>query len=167
LKSSVVRLGVNYFDDRDCFDHIASKILFTGCIDEFFDYNLGRLAYRSLRFEHERLEMESYQGNAVVNYNEAAIPFTRIIEHKHFDFGTQAFTLITREYPQPLSPGAEPYYPVNDDRNMRLFSQYKELAASRPDVIFGGRLGLYAYLDMDDAIAGAMELALNELNASL
>jgi UDP-galactopyranose mutase len=163
LEGVELRLETNYFGNRDYFDRLASKVLFTGCIDEFFGYRFGKLQYRSLRFEHERLETDNYQGNAVVNYNEARIPFTRIIEHKHFEFGTQPFTVVTREYPQPHTAGAEPYYPVNNDENMRLLSRYKELAASlRPDVLFGGRLAQYAYFDMDDTIAAAMKLAESE-----
>jgi UDP-galactopyranose mutase len=164
LEGVEVRLATNYFDNRAYFDRLAAKTVFTGCLDEFFDYRFGKLEYRSLRFEHKRMETDNYQGNAVVNYNEAAIPYTRIIEHKHFDFGKQAFTVITKEYPQPLTLHAEPYYPVNNDANMRLLSRYKALAAEYPDVLFGGRLAQYAYLDMDDAVASAMELAQKELS---
>jgi UDP-galactopyranose mutase len=163
LEGIELKVETNYFDSRDYFDHLASKTLFTGCIDEFFGFRFGKLQYRSLRFEHEHLEIDNYQGNAVVNYNEAAIPFTRILEHKHFEFGKQPHTVITREYPQPSSADAEPYYPINNDRNMRLLSRYQEAARSYPTVLFGGRLAQYAYLDMDDTIAAAMQLAQKEL----
>jgi UDP-galactopyranose mutase len=163
LEGIELKVEANYFDDRAYFDRLAAKTVFTGCIDEFFDYSFGRLEYRSLHFEHEHLDVDNYQGNAVVNYNEAEIPYTRIIEHKHFDFGKQASTVITKEYPQPLSLHAEPYYPVNNDRNMRLLSRYREEALQHPGVLFGGRLAQYAYLDMDDTIAAAMELAQKEL----
>jgi UDP-galactopyranose mutase len=164
LEGIEVKKEANYFDCSDYFDRQAVKILFTGCIDAFFGYRFGRLEYRSLRFEKERLYMDDYQGNAVVNYNEAAIPFTRIIEHKHFEFGKQPFTIITKEYPQ-VYDGVhfEPCYPVNNDKNMRILNRYKELAVSCPNVLFGGRLAQYAYYDMDDTIAAAMELAQKEL----
>lgn len=133
------------------------KVVYTGMLDEYFDYCLGHLEYRSLRFETEELPgCGNYQGNAVVNYTEREVPYTRVIEHKHFEFGTQADTVITREYPMPWKEGDEPYYPVNDQRNDALFRQYRELAAGRPHVIFGGRLGQYKYYDMDKVIAAAL-----------
>ena len=138
---------------------LADKTVYTGPIDGFFDYCLGRLEYRSLRFETEVLETDNYQGNAVVNYTERAVPYTRIIEHKHFSFGTQPGTVITREYPQPWSPEMEPYYPMNDERNDALYAQYRILAAERPEVIFGGRLGLYRYMDMDRTVRAALDCA--------
>jgi len=135
------------------------KILYTGMIDEYFDYQLGELEYRSLRFEHELIEGEdNYQGNAVVNYTERKIPYTRIIEHKHFEFGKQADTVITREYPADWKKGDEPYYPINNERNDKLFAEYQELAKKESDVLFGGRLGQYRYYDMDKVIEAALEM---------
>ena len=140
----------------DTFD----KILYAGMIDEYFDYQLGALEYRSVRFETEVLEDEdNYQGNAVVNYTEREIPYTRIIEHKHFEFGKQDTTVITREYPSEWKKGDEPYYPVNNDRNNALFANYQELAKKEKNVLFGGRLGQYKYYDMDKVIAAALEMA--------
>ncbi|MDR1160764.1 MAG: UDP-galactopyranose mutase, partial [Tannerellaceae bacterium] len=160
-----VRTGTNYFRARDYFYSLAKRILFTGCIDEYFDYRLGKLEYRSLTFEHIYLEdTDNYQGNAVVNYNDSTTPYTRIIEHKHFEFGKQPFTIITKEYPVKRTLSEEPYYPVNDEKNTKLLGEYKELAAGCPDIIFGGRLGQYAYFDMDDTIAAAISLAKKELD---
>ena len=137
----------------DTFD----KVLYTGMIDEYFDYALGELEYRSLRFEHELLEgEENYQGNAVVNYTEREIPYTRIIEHKHFEFGTQPDTVITKEYPAEWKKGDEPYYPVNNERNNTLFEEYRKLADKEKNVLFGGRLGQYRYYDMDKVIEAAL-----------
>lgn len=158
LKGIEVRLSCDYLEDRAYWDSLAGRVLFTGCIDAFFDYRYGRLEYRSLRFETELLEIPDFQGNAVVNYTEREIPFTRIIEHKHFEFGKQPCTVITREYPEASAPGREPYYPVNDERNTRLFQAYRELADAHPHVLFGGRLGQYAYADMDDTVAAAFRL---------
>ncbi len=137
----------------------AKRTLYTGMIDEFFDYQLGELEYRSLRFETELLDCDNYQGNAVVNYTSADEPYTRIIEHKHFEFGTQEKTVITREYPQAWEHGLEPYYPMNDERNEALAAGYQKLAEGRPDVIFGGRLGSYRYYNMDQVIRAALDLA--------
>ena len=157
-----VKLNTDYFKDyKDT--NIAEKIVFTGMIDEFFEYQLGVLEYRSLRFEHERIECENYQGNAVVNYTEREVPYTRIIEHKHFEFGKQDHTVITKEYPHNWEKGDEPYYPINNERNNDLFAEYKELAKSHPNVIFGGRLGNYQYYDMDKVIAAALETVKAEL----
>ena len=140
--------------------HSFQKVLYTGMIDEYFDYRLGALEYRSLRFEQEELaDVDNYQGNAVVNYTEREIPYTRIIEHKHFEFGTQPDTVITREYPAEWQKGDEPYYPVNDAKNNALFMRYAELASSEKDVLFGGRLGQYQYFDMDKVIAAALSMA--------
>lgn len=140
-------------------DMTFGKVLYTGMIDEYFDYALGALEYRSLRFEQEQLpECENYQGNAVVNYTQREVPYTRIIEHKHFEFGTQPGTVITREYPAEWKQGDEPYYPVNNERNDKLFQEYQQLAAKESDVIFGGRLGQYKYYDMDKVIAAALEM---------
>lgn len=154
-----VKLNVDYFEERQVFDNLAKKTLFTGCIDEYFDYRFGHLEYRSLKFEHQRIETENYQGNAVINYNEKSIPFTRIIEHKHFEYGRQPFTIITHEYPDSFALGKEPYYPINDAKNMNIVKKYKEIASCSNNALFGGRLAQYAYFDMDDTIAAAFELA--------
>lgn len=143
------------------------KVVYTGMLDEYFDYALGYLEYRSLRFETEVLaDCDNYQGNAVVNYTERGIPYTRVIEHKHFEFGTQKSTVITREYPALWKEGEEPYYPVNDDKNEALFRKYQEMAEKKPHVIFGGRLGQYRYYDMDKVIAQALEAAEREAGES-
>ena len=143
----------------DTFD----KVLFTGMIDEYFDYKLGELEYRSLRFETEFLEdQDNYQGNAVVNYTKGDVPYTRIIEHKHFEFGTGPNTIITREYPAEWKKGDDPYYPVNDDKNNELFEKYQKLAVNEKKVLFGGRLGQYKYYDMDKVIEAALEMAEGE-----
>jgi UDP-galactopyranose mutase len=163
LEGADVRLNTNYFSDRQALNALADKILFTGCIDEFYDFCFGHLEYRSLRFEHERLEVDNYQGNAVINYCEREIPYTRVIEHKHFELGKQPHTVITREYPADFTLGDEPYYPVNDEKNMQLYEKYKEMATSVPGILFGGRLAQYAYFDMDDTVAAALLLAQNEL----
>ena len=144
------------------------KILYTGMIDEYFDYCLGELEYRSLCFEEELIKgEENYQGNAVVNYTEREVPYTRIIEHKHFEFGKQPDTVITREYPAEWKKGDEPYYPVNNERNDNLFAEYKKLAEKEKNVLFGGRLGQYKYYDMDKVIEAAMQMCEEELKASV
>ncbi len=148
----------DFFSDREKFLSLAKKCLFTGMIDEFFDYRLGELDYRSLRFETETLDTENFQGVAVMNFSERDIPYTRIIEHKHFNFGTQKKTVITKEYPEVFQRGKEPYYPVNDEKNNGLYEKYRKLANERRDVIFGGRLGLYKYYDMDKCIEAALEI---------
>lgn len=159
------RTNCNYFENRDYFDHLAHHIIFTGCIDEFFGYELGHLEYRSLRFEQETLPTNNYQGNAIVNYTSSQVPYTRIVEHKHFVPHDQSLlqmpiTVITREYPSPYTSGSEPYYPINNSRNEKLAKQYRLLAqVQRPDVIFAGRLGSYRYVDMDTSIRLSMELA--------
>ncbi len=159
-----VRLNTNYLDNREEFDAMADKIVYTGMIDQFYDYKLGVLEYRSVRFETEELEMENFQGNAVVNYTEREVPYTRIIEHKHFEFGKQPTTIISREYSSEWKKGDEPYYPVNNEKNNNLYQQYKELADKEAKVIFGGRLGGYKYYDMDKVIAAALEMCDKELN---
>lgn len=170
LEGSTLYLNVSYKefvaansekgDAADTYD----KVLYTGMIDEYFDYKLGELEYRSLKFEHELIEGESnYQGNAVVNYTEREIPYTRIIEHKHFEFGTQKDTVITREYPATWKKGDEPYYPVNNEENDALFAKYRELAEAEENVIFGGRLGGYKYYDMDKIIREALTLSREQL----
>lgn len=155
-----VETGVDFFDEKDEYLRNYDKVLFTGMIDQFFDYSLGELEYRSLRFETEELDVDNYQGNAVVNYTDAETPYTRVIEHKHFEFGKgdKDKTVITREYPADWKRGDEPYYPVNDDRNNELYQKYTELASREAgNVIFGGRLGQYRYYNMDQVIAAALE----------
>jgi UDP-galactopyranose mutase len=146
---------------------IADRVIYCGPIDEYFDFELGNLEYRSLRFESETLDCENWQGNAVVNYTERNVPFTRIIEHKHFEFGTQPKTVITREYPADWAPGDEPYYPINDQRNTELYERYAQLAAKEGNVVFAGRLGGYKYYDMDKAIDAAFDLVKAELGVDL
>ena len=163
LRGSEVLLGENYFDNKARWDACADRVLYTGCIDQYFDYCFGKLEYRSLRFENELLDCEDYQGVAVVNYTDAAHPFTRIIEHKHFEFQKGPKTVITREYPVTWEDGMEPYYPVNDTQTQALYQQYASLAEKEPQVLFGGRLGGYQYYDMDDTIAAALALAEKEL----
>lgn len=158
-----VKLNTDYKDFKDSTEDCFDKILYTGMIDEYFDYKLGELSYRSLRFEHELIGGEdNYQGNAVINYTEREVPYTRIIEHKHFEFGKQPDTVITREYPAEWRKGDEPYYPVNDEKNAKLFAEYEKLAASEGNIIFGGRLGQYKYYDMDKTIEAALTLAAAE-----
>ena len=157
LAGAEVRTGVDFFEFKKKNPDIAEKIIFTGQIDEYFGYELGALEYRSVRFETEVLDCENYQGNAVVNYTEREVPYTRVIEHKHFEFGQQEKTVISKEYSSEWSVGMEPYYPVNDEKNNVLYQQYKELAAKEENVIFGGRLGDYKYYDMDKVIAAALD----------
>lgn len=156
LEGTEVRLRTDYLKHRQELDGMADKIIYTGMIDQFYDYELGVLSYRSVRFETEELEMENYQGNAVVNYTEREVPYTRIIEHKHFEFGTQPKTVITREYPASWEEGMEAYYTVNDEKNQLLYQRYAELAGQEQNVIFGGRLAEYKYYDMDKVIASAL-----------
>lgn len=163
LEGIEVRLNTNYFSDRDAFNRMAQKVVYTGAMDEFYDYRFGELEYRSLRFEEEILPVENFQGNAVINYTEAEVPFTRIIEHKHFEFGTQPVTVITREYPEALRRGSEPYYPVNNALNNNRFKQYQTLAQQETGVLFGGRLAEYRYYDMHQVIGSAMVMARKEL----
>ena len=157
LEGVEVRLGVDYFDLIKAEPEIADTVVYTGCIDEFFGYQLGALQYRSVRFETEVLDEENYQGNAVVNYTEREVPYTRIIEHKHLEFGQQEKTVISREYSAEWRPGLEPYYPVNDEKNSALYAAYKKLADAQGNVIFGGRLGQYRYYDMDKVIRAALD----------
>lgn len=166
LANAEVKLNTDYFELIKETPDIAKNTVFTGAIDEFFEYKLGTLEYRSVRFENEILDTDNYQGNAVVNYTAAEVPFTRIIEHKHFEFGEQSKTVISREYSAEWKLGVEPYYPVNNEKNNALYEQYKKLADERKDVIFGGRLGLYRYLDMDKVIALALKIAAEELKAA-
>ncbi len=154
-----VRLNCDFLENRSELEKLAERIIYTGMIDQFFDYCYGELEYRSLRFETEKLDCENFQGNAVVNYTDSKTPYTRIIEHKHFEFGTQPVTYITREYPATWKKGDEPYYAMNNEKNNALYAKYAELASRQNKVIFGGRLGMYKYFDMDDTIAAAFELA--------
>lgn len=157
LKGVDVNLSTDFFKNKSQLISLAEKVVFTGMIDEFFNYKFGALEYRSLKFEHEVLEFENYQGVAVVNYTEREVPYTRIIEHKHFEYGTQNKTVITKEYPADWKIGDEPYYPVNDNKNNELFEKYRELASKEKNVIFGGRLGNYKYYDMHQVVEAALE----------
>ena len=159
-----VKLDTDYFEFIQNNQDVAEKTIFTGMIDEFYHYQLGTLQYRTVRFETEELDCENYQGNAVVNYTDREVPYTRIIEHKHFEFGKQKTTVISREYSSEWKPGIEPYYPINDEKNNSLFEKYRELADKETNVIFGGRLGNYKYYDMDKVIEAALELVNKELN---
>lgn len=160
LNEVEVRLNADYFDNKEYFDSIADKIIYTGEIDRYFNYCFGHLEYRTVSFETELLEgISNYQGNAVVNYTDADIPYTRIIEHKHFEFGQQPDTVISKEYSKEWKVGDEPYYPVNDERNSKLYTQYKDLAGKQQKVIFGGRLAEYKYYDMHQVIEKALETA--------
>ncbi len=157
LEGIEVKLGVDYLADKAEWDAVADKIIYTGSIDTYFDYQLGELEYRSVRFETEVLDIPNYQGNAAVNYTDSETPYTRIIEHKWFEFGTQPKTVISKEYSSEWKKGDEPYYPVNDEKNTALYQQYKEMADKEERIIFGGRLGEYKYYDMDAVIASALE----------
>mgnify|MGYP005800428487 FL=1 len=174
LEKADVVCGVDFFDMRDEKNRLTGqlpdgtqvsydKILFTGQIDEYYDYKFGPLEYRSVRFETEKLDMENYQGNAVVNYTDREVPYTRIIEHKHFEFGKQPTTIISREYSSEWKPGVEPYYPVNNEKNNALYEKYAALAKEEGNVIFGGRLGQYKYYDMDKVLMAALECCEEEL----
>lgn len=157
LKDIEVRLNIDYFENRSEWDALADKIVFTGKIDQYYDYRYGQLEYRSLHFEHEVQDVENSQGNAVVNYTEREVPYTRIIEHKHFEFGTQPKTVITKEYSMEWSSEKEPYYPVNDEKNSAVYKKYQQLAAEESKVIFGGRLAEYQYYDMHQVIGSALK----------
>ena len=157
LSGIEVRLNVDYLENKAELDALADKVIYTGAIDAYFGYRLGNLEYRSVRFETEVLDKPNFQGNAAVNYTDRETPWTRIIEHKWFEFGTQPKTVISREYSSEWKPGDEPYYPVNDERNGALYQEYKKLAEGEEKVIFGGRLGEYKYYDMDAVIASALD----------
>ena len=163
LEGIDVQLGVDFLENKSSLTSLADKIVYTGPIDAYFDFSLGELSYRSVRFENEILDMENYQGNAVVNYTDAETPYTRVIEHKHFVFGNQPKTVISREYSQEWTRDVEPYYPVNDDKNGALYKEYEELAKKEKNVIFGGRLAQYKYYDMDAVILAALDAAEKEL----
>ncbi|EOS70308.1 UDP-galactopyranose mutase [Lachnospiraceae bacterium MD308] len=163
LEGAEVRLGVDYLAEKKELDALADKVVYTGAIDAYFGYKLGVLEYRSVRFETEVLDKPNFQGNAAVNYTDAGTPWTRIIEHKWFEFGAQPKTVISREYSSEWKVGDDPYYPVNDEKNMKLYEEYKNLSASEEKVIFGGRLGEYRYYDMDAVIASALKKCRAEL----
>ncbi len=163
LEGIEVRTGVDYLDNKESLDALADKVIYTGAIDGYFGYCLGPLQYRTVRFETEVLDTPNFQGNAVVNYTDRETPWTRIIEHKFFEFGTQPKTVISREFSMEWHPDVEPYYPINDEANGALYQQYRALADREANVIFGGRLGEYKYYDMDAVIASALELAEQEL----
>lgn len=163
LSGIEVRLGVDYLENKAHWDALAEKVVFTGPIDAYFGYKLGALEYRSVRFETEVLDMPNFQGNAAVNYTDRETPWTRIIEHKWFEFGTQPKTVISREYSSEWKVGDEPYYPVNDEKNSSLYAHYKALAEAETNVLFGGRLGEYKYYDMDMVIVAALKAAEAEL----
>lgn len=158
-----VRLGVDYLQEKETLDGLAEKVVYTGPVDAYFGYRLGALEYRSVRFETEVLDKPNFQGNAIMNYTDSQTPWTRIIEHKHFEFGTQEKTVISREYSAEWKVGDEPYYPVNDDKNSKLYEKYRALAEKEKNIIFGGRLGEYRYYDMDQVIASALEMCEEEL----
>ncbi len=163
LNGIEVRLNYDYFDHKEELENIAEKIIFTGPIDKFYNYKFGELEYRSLKFETEILDVDNFQGNAVVNYTEYEVPYTRIIEHKHFEFGTQPKTVITREYPDSWNKEKEAYYPINNEKNNELYLKYKELAKKDENIIFGGRLGQYKYYDMHLVIQEALKCIAEEL----
>ncbi len=161
LEKADVRLHIDYLSQKEELDELAHKIVYTGPVDAYYDYCYGELEYRSVSFETEVLEEENYQGNAVVNYTEYEVPYTRIIEHKHFEFGTQEKTVISKEYPAAWKKGEEPYYPVNNEKNNALYQKYAALASKEEKVVFGGRLGTYRYMDMHNVVAEALRLALS------
>lgn len=161
LEKADVRLHIDYLSQKEELDKLAHKIVYTGPVDAYYDYCYGELEYRSVSFETEVLEEENYQGNAVVNYTEFEVPYTRIIEHKHFEFGTQEKTVISKEYPAAWKKGEEPYYPVNNEKNNALYQKYAALASKEEKVVFGGRLGTYRYMDMHNVVAEALRLALS------
>ena len=158
-----IKTNIDFLENQKYYASLANKVIFTGPIDAFFHYQLGKLEYRTVRFETEVLDTDNYQGVAVVNYTDRETPYTRIIEHKHFEFGTQPKTVISKEYSTDWVEGMEPYYPVNDEKNQCLYQQYAELAQKEPNVIFGGRLGEYKYYDMDKVIESAFKLVESEL----
>lgn len=162
LFGAEIRTGTDYLEHREEYEGLAEKIVYTGMIDAYYDYRYGKLEYRSLRFESEILDTDNYQGVAVVNYTDRETPFTRVIEHKHFEFGKQPKTVITREYPVDWKPGMEPYYPVNDEKNQALYARYAQLSGREENVIFGGRLAEYKYYDMDKVIESALRRAKEE-----
>lgn len=167
LEGIDVKLNIDFFRERNDLETQAEKIVFTGMIDEFFNYQFGKLEYRSLQFENEIHQTDNYQGNAVVNYTDSKTPYTRIIEHKHFEFGTQDKTVITKEYPVEWAPGDEPYYPINNDKNNLIYKKYRELSEKQNNIIFGGRLATYKYYDMHQVIGAALKAVEKEFDTSL
>jgi len=167
LNGIEVRLNTNYFDNKEYFDSIAEKIVFTGKIDEFFNYQFGELEYRSLHFENSLLNINDYQGCSIVNYTNYEIPYTRITEHKHFENSKSDVTWITKEYPKNYDKTNIPYYPIGDDKNIKIYNKYKELSKNYPNIIFGGRLAEYKYYDMHQIIASALKRVNDELNLSI
>lgn len=165
LEGIDVKTNIDFFENKDDLIASAKKVVYTGKIDEFFNFKYGNLEYRSLRFEHQNLDTDNYQGNAVVNYNDGNIPYTRIIEHKHFEFGKQPHTVITKEYPENWTPEKEAYYPINNDDNQKKYQQYKALTLKEPNIIFGGRLAEYKYYDMHQIIASALQKAKTEFSS--
>jgi UDP-galactopyranose mutase len=151
-----VKLNTDYLSNRNYFNSIANQVVYTGCIDEFFDYEFGKLEYRSLRFEHQIKDTDNFQGNAVINYCDSEVAHTRILEHKHFEKTQSSKTVITYEYPQEYQEGMIPYYPINDKRNQMIYENYKNKSSSLTNFIFGGRLAEYKYMDMDTVIKSAM-----------
>ena len=166
LKNIEFDTEVDFFINKEYYENLADKIVFTGKIDEYFEYEFGKLEYRSLRFENEILDKSNYQGNAVVNYNDSDVPYTRIIEHKHFEFGKQPKTVITKEYPENWTVEKEAYYPINDEKNQLLYSKYKKKSETIKNVIFGGRLAEYKYYDMHQIVASALVSIKNEFKES-
>jgi UDP-galactopyranose mutase len=164
LQGIEVKIGVDYFENKEYWNSLAHKIVFTGKIDEFFDYQFGELEYRSLEFKNERLEMNDYQGCSIVNYTEFDIPYTRITEHKHFENSKSDVTWITKEYPKDYKKGETPYYPINDGKNNRIYNKYKELSKDHSNIIFGGRLSEYKYYDMHQIIGSALSKVKKELS---
>lgn len=158
LEGIEVKLGVDYLENKEEYDQIAKQVIYTGAIDAYFGFQLGTLEYRSVRFDTEVLDKPNFQGNAAVNYTDAETPWTRIIEHKWFEFGMQPKTVISREYSSEWKPGDEPYYPVNDEKNGALYAEYRKLAEKEEKVVFGGRLGEYKYYDMDAVIDSALRM---------
>ena len=163
LEGIEVLLNIDYNLQREEYKNVAETVVYTGPVDAYFNYSLGQLEYRGLRFETERLEEENHQGVAVMNFTEREVPYTRSIEHKHFEFGRQSVTYVTKEYPADWKPGEEAYYPVNNDKNQKLYAQYAELAKKEQNVIFGGRLAEYEYYDMDDVIKSALDRVAREM----
>lgn len=163
-KDIEIRLKTDYFNDKDYYDSLTTNIIYTGPVDQYFNYEFGPLEYRSLIFKEERLEIDDYQGTFMVSYPEPEYDFTRIIEHKHFEFGKQPHTIITKEYPDDWSIGKEPYYPVNDKKNQEIYDKYEKLINKESNVVFGGRMGSYKYLNMDETIFIALELTQKILN---
>ena len=156
LQNVATKTGVDFFKEKEYLEALSDTLVYTGKIDEFFGYRFGQLEYRSLRFEHELHPVENYQGNAVVNYNDATYAYTRIIEHKHFEFGQQKNTIITKEYPENWNQEKEAYYPINNEENQKVFQRYREASKKLNNIIFGGRLAEYRYYDMHQIIASAL-----------